>query len=43
MFLVPLLLMILAPVLGVAHGVEEGDAAFIQGQAGFQFWHFSLG
>ena len=44
MFLVPLLLMILAPVLGVAHGVEEGDAAFIQGQAGFQFWpYFYLG
>ena len=44
MFLVPLLLMILAPALGVAHGVEEGDAAFIQGQAGFQFWpYFYLG
>ena len=28
----------------MAHGVEEGDAAFIQGQAGFQFWpYFYLG
>ena len=44
MFLVPLLLMILTPALGVAHGVEEGDVAFIQGQAGFQFWpYFYLG
>ena len=44
MFLVPLLIMILAPALGVAHGGEEGAAAFIQGQAGFQFWpYFYLG
>ena len=44
MFLVLLLFMILAPALGVAHGVEEGDASFIKGQAGFQFWpYFYLG
>ena len=44
MFLVPLLFVILAPALGVAHGVEDSDAAFIQGQAGFQFWpYFYLG
>ena len=43
-FVVPLLFMILAPALGIAHGVEEGDAAFIQGQSGFQFWpYFYLG
>ena len=34
----------LIPGLSIAHGVPEGDAAFIQAQAGFQFWpYFYLG
>ena len=35
---------VLLPVLAIAHGVSEGDAAFIEGQSGFQFWpYFYLG
>ncbi len=32
------------PMLASAHGVDEGDASFIQGQQGFHFWpYFYLG
>ena len=35
---------VLLPVLAISHGVSEGDAAFIEGQSGFQFWsYFYLG
>lgn len=38
------LALVLLPVLSITHGVSEGDAAFIQGQSGFQFWpYFYLG
>ena len=38
------LFLMLIPGLSIAHGVPEGDAAFIQAQAGFQFWpYFYLG
>ena len=38
--LVPLLFIILAPVHGLAHGVKEGNADFVQDQEAFQFWPF---
>ena len=38
--LVPLLFIILAPILGLAHGVKEGNADLIQDQEAFQFWPF---
>jgi len=35
---------LLLPMLAFGHGVDEGDASFLQGQTGFHFWpYFYLG